>query len=224
VDIEASIPTVVLSAADPGGKELQAVKVSVDGAVLAEALDGHAVEMEPGSHVFTFADPQGVTATQTQIILEGTKNQPVRVTLGAPPPPATPATDVQPASHDTGTRDPAVSSMSSTQRVLGLVAGGLGIAALGTGAVFAVLASSSKSDYGAHCGAAIGAPPNGCDPTGIREHSDASTRAAVSTGLFIGGGVALAAGATLFFTAPRRAPGGAEIGLGPGSILVRGSF
>jgi hypothetical protein len=227
VEIEASIPTVVLAATDPAGKELQDVKVSVDGAAVAAALDGHAVEMEPGSHVFTFVDPQGVTATQTQIILEGTKNQAVRVTLGAPPPsvPSTtpPAGSAAPAGGG-GSAPPPAPSKGTTQRVIALVAGGAGVAALAAGGVFGLLASSSKTDYGSHCGAAIGAPPGGCDPTGIREHSDASTRAGISTGLFIGGGVALAAGAVLFFTAPRGAPAAAEVGFGPGAILVRGSF
>jgi hypothetical protein len=231
LEVEASIPTIVLSARDAGGSELQDVQVSIDGTAVAQTLDGRAFEVEPGSHVFTFVDPRGVSATQTAMILEGTKNQTVRVTLGSPqtpapippspaPPPAQ-APDVSPPQQPP--ESPPASTGGSPLPGIGLIVGGAGIAALATGGVFALLANSAKSGYEQHCGSAIGAPAAFCDPQGISGHQDASNKAALSTAFVIGGGVALAAGAVLFLTAPH-GPTVPQVGLGPGGVVVRGGF
>jgi hypothetical protein len=223
-EVEASLPTVVLSARDAGGNELQNVKVSIDGTEVAQVLDGRAIEIEPGSHVFAFADAQGASVTQTAVILEGTRNQTIQVTVGsaqppapAPPPPTIPPPFVPPPEPE----PPA--SQGSPLRVIGLATGGVGIAALASAGVFALLASSAKSDYLQHCGSNIDAPPSYCDPTGIRGHTDAVNKANASTGLLVGGGALLAAGAVLFFVAPHgsSAP---QVGVGPGGFVVRGGF
>jgi hypothetical protein len=230
-EVEASIPTVVLSATDADGNELQNVKVSIDGTPVAEALDGRAVEVEPGSHVFAFAGQQGASATQTAVILEGARNQSVHVTLGTlRPPPAPPSAAAMPSTAGPPPvapvprpESPATSSDGSAQRALGVVAGGAGLAALAAGVVFGMLARSAKTDYEKHCGSAIGAPAGFCDSQGISGHTDASNKATLSTAFVIGGGVALGAGAVIFLTAPH-GTAGPQVGVGPGGVVVRGGF
>ncbi|HTB72606.1 MAG TPA: hypothetical protein VK762_05165, partial [Polyangiaceae bacterium] len=92
-----------------------------------------------------------------------------------------------------------------------------------TGAVFGLLASSATSDYEKHCGSNIHEAPNVCDSTGVSGHDDASTKAALSTGFFIGGGVLAAAGAVLWFTGAPGKPS-ASAALTPGGVIVRGEF
>ena len=48
------IPSIVFAAKDGRGHDLAAVKVSIDGAVFADHLDGTPIELDPGEHVFRF--------------------------------------------------------------------------------------------------------------------------------------------------------------------------
>ena len=111
----------------------------------------------------------------------------------------------------------------SSQRTIGIAVGGLGVAALATGAVFGVLASKAKSDYAQHCGANIGAPSSFCDAEGVRGQSEAATKASFSTWFFAGGGLAVVAGTTLLLTAPSRGVS-ARVGVGVAGIVVSGNF
>jgi hypothetical protein len=52
--LEAIIPTVVLSARVRGGEELAEVRVELDSAPLADRLDGRAHRIDPGPHTFRF--------------------------------------------------------------------------------------------------------------------------------------------------------------------------
>jgi hypothetical protein len=90
-DVEKAIPTIVLQAKDGGGGDLIDVRVTVDGQPFAMRLDGLAVAMNPGAHVFRFELPDGASVEKQQVVREGEKNSTV---LGvfpkkeAPPPPA----------------------------------------------------------------------------------------------------------------------------------------
>jgi len=93
------------------------------------------------------------------------------------------------------------------------------------GAVFGLGAKSklNQSNQDGHCDA-----KDTCDPTGLSLRSDASNAATLSTVMFAVGGVAIAAGAVLYFTAPH--PASPTMGLafapapGGASALLRGSF
>ena len=52
--VNASMPTVVFEAKDGSGNDLSAVTVKMDGALLAERLEGTAMPLDPGAHTFTF--------------------------------------------------------------------------------------------------------------------------------------------------------------------------
>ncbi len=79
--VSASQPTVVFSVKDASGNAVTAVTVSVDGAVVASALDGKPVLVDPGSHAFKF-ESAGATTVEKQIAIDPeTKGQPVIISL-----------------------------------------------------------------------------------------------------------------------------------------------
>jgi hypothetical protein len=94
------------------------------------------------------------------------------------------------------------SSSGTWRKPFGFVLGGLGVAALGTGAVTGAITLSDASAVHKVC------PSNPCsNPSTRSENQTAETLADASTGLFIAGGVALATGVVLVLTSPRRREG-----------------
>ncbi|HEX7601685.1 MAG TPA: hypothetical protein VF316_08775, partial [Polyangiaceae bacterium] len=110
-----------------------------------------------------------------------------------------------PAGPGAGVPDqpPAPVSGSSTQKTAGFVVGGLGVVGLVLGGVFGGLASSKASS--AKSDATL-CPNKVCTPAGRDAVNSASGMATISTIGFIGGGVALAAGAVLILTAGPSTP------------------
>ena len=92
--LKASLPTVVFAAKDASGNAVTQVTVTVDGAVVASALDGTPVPLDPGSHAMKF-EMDGATTVEKQVtVAEGEKAQPINIDLDANPPAATPITPV----------------------------------------------------------------------------------------------------------------------------------
>ena len=87
-----------------------------------------------------------------------------------------------------------------TQKVIGLVAGGVGVAGLVAGAIFGAMTMSSASEQKNDCSS-----PTSCPDPGhaASAHSSGETTATLSTVGFIAGGVLIAAGAVLYLTSPR---------------------
>jgi hypothetical protein len=211
-ELSAAIPSIVFAAKDSSGNDVVAVTVSMDGKPLLTKLDGNSVTLDPGEHTFRFDAPGQPSVGKTFVIQEGEKDRRERIDFktGAPAPPPSP-TPVQngPAPQPLGpaqkpsTGDTAPSSEGATgsglggQKVLGLVAGGVGVAGVAVGAVFGVVANSkwqsAKSDCGAGCGPSSPAQA---------EKSDATSAATISTIGFIAGGALVATGMAVFFTAP----------------------
>ena len=94
-EVVALMPTVVLGARDAQGRDVLSARVSMDGVVVANGLDGKTIEVDPGTHTFRF-EAGGAATEQRVLIREGEKGRLVSVTLdttGATPvTPATPAT------------------------------------------------------------------------------------------------------------------------------------
>ncbi len=81
------VPTIQLVAKDGRGVELLAVKVSMDGTVLAQRLDGKMLEVEVGEHVFVFESADGTKVEKRIAVYEGQKGQQVVGEFPAPPEP-----------------------------------------------------------------------------------------------------------------------------------------
>lgn len=116
------------------------------------------------------------------------------------------------AGSDSTSRGP---SRGTTQRIVGVAIGGLGVAAAALGAYAGLHANSTYNDAIGACGGSTACT----SPNGLSLRNSASTWATVSTVSFVIGGAALAGGAVLFFTAPHdhdaQAP---AVGVGPASL------
>jgi hypothetical protein len=199
--------------ADPG-----TLTISRDGTTVSSAELGVAIPVDPGKHEVTVTAPGKEKWSTTVEVGEGGQTENVEIPLLAD---STGGGTVA-AGGDAGTTGPASAKPSdgSTQRTLGIVAGGIGLVGVGVGTFMGLQASSSWSDAKKECTAY----PNGCTAKGVSLQKDASSQATLSTVGFIVGGVGLAAGAVLFFTAGSGKEETVAIGVGPGNVSIKGTF
>jgi hypothetical protein len=96
-----------------------------------------------------------------------------------------------------------------TQRIGGLVVGGLGLSGIVAGVITGVLATQENNKAKSDC------QGNTCTVGSESALSSARTLGTISTVLFVAGALATVSGAVIFFTAPRSRPNGSPvIGLG----------
>jgi hypothetical protein len=156
-----------------------------NGAVTSSEI-GIPVPVDPGIHQIKASAP-GLRAWSKQLtIASGTS-----VTVDVPA--------LEPATPDKPPPPPEDTSDGKTQRIVGIAVAGVGAAAVIGGSIFGLLAKSANDDGEATC---HGVNKKLCSPAGIESIDTANTRATVATVLFIAGGVLVAGGAVLFFTAP----------------------
>src|SRR5258708_17787993 len=116
--LESDIPTVVPRVTDEAGAPRGDVQVTVDGGPLTVQLDGHAVEVDPGLHEFSFAKYGVAFVTEKLVIVQGQRDRLISVSLRSPPksvlataraeaPAAAPAIEARtaPAPSETGPSD-----------------------------------------------------------------------------------------------------------------------
>jgi hypothetical protein len=222
-------PTIAFVVKDASGADVIAVKVTVDGRPLADGLTGTALPVDPGQHVFAFQAAGQATATRTLVITEGEKGRREVVALiAAPPGPAqAPATAGQPDSS--GTEATPGDGGVGTQKILGLVAGGVGVAGVAVGSIFGVMTLSLASAQKSDCASATSCSSHA---QALNDRSSGMTDGTISTVAFIAGGALLVGGAVLFFTAgaPPGQPATAgllfvpSVGPGGGGMTLRGAF
>jgi hypothetical protein len=138
-DTQRSLPSVVLGARRSDGRDETEVRVVADGVPLLERLDGRAVEVDPGEHVFRFEPSFSLRALPVDVrvvVREGEKARDVVATLESVEP-------VSPAGYrscsPTGTTPHPEGGEPHTTRPppwTALVAAGVGVAALGSFAYF----------------------------------------------------------------------------------------
>ena len=89
-----AIPTVVFEVRDASDNELTSVNVTMDGLPLVSRLEGTAISLDPGEHVFGFEATGQPPVEKHLVIHEGEKDRRERVVVGAaapsPAPPVTP--------------------------------------------------------------------------------------------------------------------------------------
>lgn len=192
-EVEARIPTVVFSARNTAGRDLADVQVQkTSGEALATRLDGRAIELEPGNHVFVFVGEDGARVEKRALVREGEKAQSIAAIFEAS------ADELAKARGQTGPTGPTVAvdrrpTEPSTLRYVGYGAAGVGVVGLGIGAIFGITAINKKSAAD-------------CDENGICGNfaavDDAKSAATVATVGFVAGAALLAGGIALILLAP----------------------
>jgi hypothetical protein len=237
-DLEPRLSRLVIAVAEPAAPQLV---VKRDGEPLDRAAWGIGVPVDPGPHVVEASAP-GRAPFRASVAVAGDART-LTVTVPAlestPAPIVAPSAPGQVASDALATlrvgaadRDGAPSanagSESSPSRPLGarrifaLAAAGVGAVALGLGTYWAVRAKGDLDDSNSdgHCHG------NACDAYGVDARADAGSQASLATIGYVAGGVAVAAGAVLWLTAPRAS---VHVALAPGGVrdpglVVMGSF
>jgi hypothetical protein len=220
-EVDASMPTVVFEAKDAAGAMVFAVKVTMDGAVLAERLQGAALAIDPGEHTFTFDVAGRPSVEKHLMIFEGEKLRRERVefeALASPTPAATPSVTLN--SETAEPPHPATKQPLGKARIAALALGGVGVVATGVGVAYSFVAMSRRDHASSIC-------PNDCpNQTGVTAWSDARSAGNIATGSFIVGAVSIASGVAVWLLAKPTAEGAPapQISLGPGGIQLAGRW
>jgi hypothetical protein len=200
------------------GADAATLTIARDGTTVSSAELGVAIPVDPGKHEVTVTAPGKEKWSTTVDVGEGGQTESVEIPLLADS--SSDGTVTAAVGADASSPKSDEPSDGSTQRTLGIVAGGIGLVGVGLGTFMGLQASSSWSDAKKECTAF----PNGCSSKGVSLKDDASSQATLSTVGFIVGGVGLAAGAVLFFTAGSGKTETVAIGVGPGNVSVKGTF
>jgi len=161
--------------------------VKRDGVVLDASSLGSPVPVDPGDHVVSAEPPGGGPAYETRFRIEIAEQKRVVAELGPPGPSGEAAQEpVAPESAGDG----------STLRTVGLVVGGVGLAALVVGAITGGLAMSENNTAKDNCNGTV------CNQDGLDAIDRTRPLGNASTACFVVGGVGLAAGVLMFALAP----------------------
>jgi hypothetical protein len=189
-----------LSKLQINAKPTPGLAVRRDGQEIPIAALGTPIPIDPGRHSIEATAPGysvwstsveiGTSADRKTIAVPKLSLLPVGERGGAPAAPA-----------------PEPDGAGRTRRTAGFIAGGVGVAALGVGAVLGVIAADeagSAEDDPALC------PGKQCTPAGREEIDAASTKALIASIAFGVGVVAVGAGAVLILTAGSSTPSSKE--------------
>lgn len=184
-------------------QKVDGLEVKRDGTLVGEAQWGTALPVDPGDHLFEASAPKKEKWSETFPVRGDGQTVDVRI----PPLADAPLTAVIPPStrqkKEEATPPPKKRDVTdddsdgSSQRLWGGVVAGVGVVGVAVGSVFGLSARSQWNEAVDLCRS---------DPCsnkeGIQAGKDAASAADASTVFFVVGGVALAAGAVLWFTAP----------------------
>ncbi len=200
---------------DPATQRLKGLTVAMDDRPIPRAQWSAPVRLDPGSHRFTAA-ALGHEDWVQEISIEGeaelvTVEIPALTPMAPPPPPPKPEPVID---EDDG---PFI-----TLPTLGIIIGGVGVAALGTGIVLGAVAKSTYDDSLDHCTGEF------CSQEGLDQQDDAVTLGTAGTVVFFVGAAAIVGGAALWFFAPGEDEPADELalrlGVTPGGAILRGTW
>jgi hypothetical protein len=198
-----------------------ALEVARDGEKVTRASWNVAIPVDIGTHTVDASapgyKPYKTTATvkkdgeSVEVVVPPLEAEPAQT-----PPPAKPDAQVTVKPPPPG----ADSGSGSSQRTIGLVLGGVGVAGLAVGAVTGLMALGKSNDAKDACPA-----DGGCaNRDAVAASDDAKTFGLVST-IGFGAGAALAVGgAVLFFTAPSEKKTSFRISPRAGGLVLGGTF
>jgi hypothetical protein len=225
-ELDRAQPAILFDVKDGAGRDLSAVRVTMDGTPLAEKLGGAALQVDPGEHLFVFTVRDQAPVAQTFVLKEGEKERRERIVVG---PAVVPAVTPQPSEGPSSSPPAESHGGMGTQRMLGLVAGGVGLAGIAVGTVFGEMTLSEANQQQADCVSATNCLHYS---QAASAHSTGATDRMISTVGFVAGGSVFAGAAILFFTAGRSSavPGAMgwvvlpSVGPGGGGMLLKGAF
>lgn len=201
-------------------KAVSGLEITRDGERVGPAQWGEPIPTDPGEHHVAASAP-GRQPWQSVIVVKGpggtfTARIPALTPVSVVPPAAASA---PPSPAPSGTPAPAHEPGGlGTQRIIALAAGGVGVGGVIVGTIFGLKSKSHHDEAAQYCDG------NRCtDARGVSAGNAAYSAGTVSTVAMIVGGVGLAAGVTLWFTAPK-AKTGAALSIAPASLKLQGSF
>jgi len=224
-EIEPKLPKLSVTVAIEASS-LPGFEIKRDGMVIRPQEWGKNIPADPGVHTILASAPGYEPMLKTvelradgsveEISVDGLDPEGVKPKVAAAARPA-PA-PMRPEADRAGTS-------GAIQRTAGLIFGGVGVGAIGAGALLGLRASSLQADSDAHCKGSL------CNPEGREMRNSAEQLGTGSTLMLIGGGVAAAGGLMLFLTAPtstsqERAakPGVTRVGVGPTGGFISGEW
>lgn len=192
------------------------VEIKRDGKPIALGALNTSLPVDPGEHVIDVAAP-GKNPWRSRVTAKADETAQVDV----------PALEDAQATGGAATPAPAP-ARGGAQRVLGLVLAGVGVAGVGVGSAFGIDAASKKdvATDPRYCLPVPGGPTH-CNQQGADTLDGARTSATISTIAIVAGGVLVAGGLVLFFTAPK-SPAEAKTAVrlvpAPGGLVLAGAF
>jgi hypothetical protein len=209
-EINALMPTIVFETKDGAGNDIAAVRVTMDGQLLATRLEGVALSIDPGEHSFTFEVAGHAPVAKSIVIREGEKDRRERIVVGGAP--ENSATASISAAGELGQSGPAAPSRPHLLE-WSLIGGGAAVAV--AGAVFMAVEAGRTSDAN-----------SSHDRSGYDSALDGWR---LALGATIVGAAAAATGGVLFALGTRHetAQGsrrGLWIGAGPGALQMGGTW
>jgi len=203
----------------PAAKAVDGLEVTRDGERVGPAQWGVPIPADAGEHRIAASAP-GHDAWVSVVLVKGpggrfTATVPVLAKLGTD---AAAAAEQNPALSPIEQAQPSSSDGLGTQRTFALVAGGVGLAGVVVGSIFGLKSKSDHDEAEKFCSGSQ------CrDARGVSAGEAAHSAGNISTIAMIVGGVGLAAGVTLWFTAPKSSSS-AALSVAPGGVQLRGSF
>jgi hypothetical protein len=133
------------------GEELSVVEVTMDGRLLTETIDGKAIPLDPGAHVFVVRAADGASSERSFIIREGERNRLIGIELSGKPPVTTPVPPVEAAVHNgqSPLADASAAKPARSWLPYGLV--GVGVIGVSGFAAFGLWGRSQKNDLEDSC-------------------------------------------------------------------------
>jgi hypothetical protein len=179
------------------------LEVKRDGVVVGQAGWNTPVPVDPGTHDITVTAP-GKIAWHGNVSIAEQKSAKITVpkledqAVAAAPKAATPPAEATSTTTITSFPEPIVENRGQTQRTIGWVVGGVGIASLAVGAGFGINSLAQRAQANDHCN-----KNDICDAQGVKDRNAAITSGDVSTVTTIAGAGAILGGIVLVLTAPK---------------------
>jgi hypothetical protein len=200
----------------------EGLEITRDGVVIGSAAWGTPIPIDPGRHALRATAPgkqpweTSIDAPEGRTVEVSVKALAPAIATAAPPatppvavatppavlpPPEAPLETTPPPPGETETTGaifppPVTEQSGSTQRTVGWIVGGAGVAALGVAGGFGIYSMTKRSRANDHCDGSA------CDARGVALKNDAIKAGNVATITGIAGGAALAGGLLLVLTAP----------------------